>query len=200
MARSSKSKTSSKSSSKSFKDLRKLGDSVSTINTINPVEEYQKNTEFTGYFVIFIILSIINFVINVYALLWIYKLEEISCKCSENWKRDYIKYFLYAYFIMFVIQIIIYLATGTGLQNQNSTWIYVIMLIYQMFAFICIFVAIFYIDELKKQQCTCSEDIRREVYYYYNIIRLAFIGLALLIMILTLLFLGKVISNLVAKN
>lgn len=197
-------------SSKSLKNLKSLSNSISSVNNrvtntinplkTNPMEEIKNNSgTMTGVFILYAMLFIINFAINLYALLWIQKLEEISCKCSENWKRDYIKYFLYIYFIVSIIQFITFLATGHGLEGQNSGILSTFSILYSGVALAAMFVAVFYIDELKQKQCSCSEDIRREVYYYYNIIRLALFGLTFLMMLITMIFVGSMLSRLALK-
>lgn len=204
-SRSSRSSRRPQSPRKSFANLDRLSKSVSSVNDkitstlnpvqTNPIEEYKETSFSSGYLILVAILYVINFIINVYALLWIQKLEAISCKCSESWQRDYIKYFIYVYFIILVIQVITYLATGHGLESQNSMAVLAFVSIFNVFAIFGMFVAVFYIDELKKNQCSCSEDIRREVYYYYNIIRIALLGLSILLMLATLLFLGRLLSK-----
>jgi len=192
--------------SRSMNSLNNLRNSVSSVNDkvittlnpvqTNPIEEIQNRQNFTsGYNILIFFLYIINIVINIYALLWIQKLEQISCKCSDNWKRDYIKYFIYVYFGFLILQVITYLATGHGLMEQDSAYVIFFVSVYNVFALIAMIVAIMYIDELKAQKCSCSEDIWREVYYYYNVIRLAIFGLIFLLSLVTILFVGRLVSR-----
>ena len=158
---------------------------------INPNDMKQYFTFFT---IVLVVLYAVSIIISYLALLWVQKLEEISCKCSENWKRDYIKYFLYAYFIMLVLSIFlnIYLLishqTAESIKNSFLYNIYsFITFIFGFFGFVNVFVSIYYINDLKNTHCECSENIKREVYYYYNIIRLCMMILFIVLSLITIL-------------
>ena len=49
-----------------------------------------------------------------------------------------------------------------------------------------IFIVIIFINRLKEINCECSEDIKREVYWVYNIVLAAIIGLTILFMLVGL--------------
>ena len=182
----SRSKSSSKRGNKNSKPMKSLSKTVqkqfqSTVNPI-PVEEANKDGGFISVLVIAGIIDIIVIAINFFALMWINHLEEIACKCSENWKRDYIKYFLYVFFGMVIARMIVFAVTGHALLQQNML-LTSIMLIYYAFSIVNIFISIMYISELKNINCECSEDVRREVYFYYNIVRLALFGIMMLLLL-----------------
>jgi len=128
--------------------------------------------------IILIVVYGVAILINYFTLTWLWKLEEISCVCSDNWMRYYIKYFLYTYFIMLLIAILLNIykyTTGSPLGHNSiiSSFIPYILFALNLFGFANIIISIIYIDQLKKQDCECSEDIKREVYWYYNITKLS---------------------------
>jgi len=191
-----RSKSSSKRGNKNSKPLKSLSKTVqkqfqSTVNPI-PVEEANKDGSFISVLVIAGIIDIVVIAINFFALMWIHHLEEIACKCSENWKRDYIKYFLYVFFGMVIARMIVFAVTGQTLLQQNML-LTSIMLIYYAFSIVNIFVSIIYINELKNINCECSEDVRREVYFYYNIVRLALFGIMMLLLLGGMLLLSNIL-------
>ena len=55
--------------------------------------------------------------------------------------------------------------------------------IVSLFGFANIFIVIIFINRLKEINCECSEDIKREVYWVYNIVLAAIIGLTILFML-----------------
>jgi hypothetical protein len=69
------------------------------------------------------------------------------------------------------------------------------MIVFNAFSFINIIIAIIYIDDLKKINCECSEDIRREIYWYYSIIKLALFGLMLMTVIILMLILKGIMAK-----
>lgn len=135
-----------------------------------------------------IVIWIIALIINVYALIWIMKLEAIpECKCSDNWMRLYIKYFLHVYIPILIISIIIYIYLySSGLAPTDLTS--GIFVAYRMFVgivglfgFANMIIAIVFISKLKELNCECSEDIKREIYFIYNIVLASFMAIALLL-------------------
>jgi hypothetical protein len=146
-----------------------------------------------------IIGGILGLIINIFAIMWIFKLENIDCKCSNNWMRLYIKYYLLLIIpiicITLLINVYLYFNNLVYSDITNS-----LFSLYKLFAgfvtiigLINIIISIIFINRLKEINCECSEDIKREVYYIYNIV------LASLICITILLFLMAVplmLSNL----
>lgn len=139
-----------------------------------------------------IVIGIVALIINVYALVWIMKLEAIpECKCSDNWMRLYIKYFLHVYIPVLIISLLtnLYLYS-TGLSPADLTsGIFVaysaFLGIFGLFAFANMIIAIVFISKLKEMNCECSEDIKREIYFIYNIVMASVIGLVILLGLMT---------------
>jgi len=139
-----------------------------------------------------IISGVLGLIINIFAIMWIFKLENIDCKCSNNWMRLYIKYYL----LLIIPVICITLLINVYLYFNNLVYSDItnsLFSLYRLFAgfitiigLINIIISIIFINRLKEINCECSEDIKREVYYIYNIV------LASLICITILLFLMAV--------
>lgn len=156
--------------------------SKSTLSTTEPKNiniPYSYGIGFIASFIV-IVLLITVIVINIMALQWIYKLEEISCKCSEDWKRDYIKYYLIVYFVIITINFLLLLLNG----NNINSYIVGFTFIFSIFTFINTVMSVIYINQLKEIKCNCSEDIRREIYYYYNIINIALFAISFILNII----------------
>ncbi len=155
--------------------------------------------------IILLIIIAIVITINALALQWIYKLEQTNCKCSEDFKRDFMKYYIWIYFanIIFIFVSFISAALYVILIGKKSssiilsilTGIYnIIKFIFPILSIINVIFSIMYIYNLKQIDCKCSEDIRREVYYIWNIISAAILGLNILfiiIMFVSILFMAR---------
>jgi hypothetical protein len=139
---------------------------------------------------ILLIAYIIELPFIIMALTWIHKLEEISCKCSDNWMRTYIKYFLYILFVKMIVSIIIHIYPK-GIYAYYRYF----SLIFNVVAFANLIIVIIYIDELKTMNCVCSEDIRREVYWYYNIVALSLIVCIYLIIFMMLVYFWMLLKS-----
>ena len=136
-----------------------------------------------------IVMWIIALIINVYALVWIMKLEAIpECKCSDNWMRLYIKYFLHVYIPILIISIILYVylySFGLGPNDLNNNSVFVAYRMFVgivgLFGFANMIIAIIFINRLKEINCECSEDIKREIYFIYNIVLASFMAVIILL-------------------
>jgi hypothetical protein len=144
-----------------------------------------------------IIGGVLGLIINIFAIMWIFKLENIDCKCSNNWMRLYIKYYLHLIIpvmcITLLINIYMYFNNLAYRDITNSFFS-----LYRIFAsfvtilgLINIVISIIFINRLKEINCECSEDIKREVYYIYNIVlaSLIFITILFVLMLVPLILL-----------
>lgn len=155
--------------------------------------------------------SIIAIVVNILAFIWVKKLEDISCECSENWMRDYIKYYLIVFFIFNIIGLLlnffIYSKSDDidnlvkSLINNPIYQIYIgCVILFIIAGFINIGLTINYIQILKDKNCDCSEDVKREIYWYYNILLASVIALYVFLVIITIIyFIIKGIYNKIKK-
>jgi len=111
--------------------------------------------------------------ISILALNWIYNLEKIKCKCSKDWKRDFIKYYIYIYLVFIIVSVISFFIILVYPKIITSVYMKVFSIIKNvvgLLTLINIVISIIYIYNLKKENCICSEDIAREIYYIWNII------------------------------
>ena len=139
-----------------------------------------------------ILIGLIAIPINISAILWIYKLENIDCKCSNNWMRIYIKYYLHVIIPIMVISLLmhVYLFVNnmvyTDIRSNLLSLYFFIIGGFNIFGFLNIIISIIFINKLKEINCDCSEDIKREVYYIYNIIMASLICLTILMLLMTI--------------
>ena len=190
MPRKSKSKS---SSAKSAKPAKSLTNTLKTLSPIpgspggpggvgGPISSSIKSTTL----LFGIILGFIGLIINVYAIIWIYKLETIDCKCSNSWMRMYIKFFLHLIIPVMVVQMLvnIYLYSNNMSQNDITSEMFtlykMIVGFVNILGFLNIVISIIFINKLKEMNCECSEDIQREVYFIYNIVLASIIGVVIL--------------------
>ena len=139
-----------------------------------------------------IISGVLGLIINIFAIMWIYKLENINCKCSNNWMRLYIKYYLLLIIpvisITLLINLYLYFNNLVYSDITNSLFTF-----YRLFAgfvtiigLINIIISIIFINRLKEINCECSEDIKREVYYIYNIVLASLICIIILLTLMSI--------------
>ena len=139
-----------------------------------------------------IISGVLALIINFFAIIWIYKLENIDCKCSNNWMRLYIKYYLLLIIpvISTTLLINVYLYFNNLVYSDITNSLFTFYRLFASFVTIIglinIFISIIFINRLKEINCECSEDIKREVYYIYNIVLASLICIIILLTLMSI--------------
>ena len=154
-----------------------------------------------------LILSIMGLIISlcisiafpIVALFWIDKLEKTNCACSDNWERQYMKgylYFIIAFvFINIILTIILRMNIYTIINNIFGKIVLFVVIYLLIFAGLSYTViTIDYITKLKNMDCKCSEDIKREVTYIFQITIASLYALIFFSFIVATLF-GGVLFN-----
>ena len=186
MPRKSKSATKSKSLTKTLNSISPIPGSPGGPGGASGPMSVPSSTKSNAQ-IVAIVAGIIGLIINVYALIWIMKLEAIpECKCSDNWMRLYIKYFLQIYIPVLIISMLlnVYLYSAGLVASDLTSGIFVAYRAFVgfvgLFAFANMIIAILFISKLKEMNCECSEDIKREIYFIYNIIIASFMAITVL--------------------
>ena len=201
MVKNSKSKSKSKSSKKMSKSnlniikpsLIEGLDNIEQEKSLNNANHIKISSIVSNMIIMAIFLGIIVLIINVTALMWINKLDTMNCVCSESYMRTYIKYFLYFNIVIISIDILlniyIYFNNISILEFDNN-FLYKIYKairgVFFIFSLINVVIVIIFINKLKEINCECSEDIRREIYWVYNIVQACYISIVLLFAIIAL--------------
>lgn len=183
-------KSKSKSLVKTLKSLSPIPGSPGGPGGVSGPLSVQSSSKSTAL-LLAITSGIIALIINVYALVWIMKLEAIpECKCSDTWMRLYIKYYLHVYIPVLIISMLlnIYLYSTGLLATDLTSGIFVAYRIFTgvvvFFGFLNMIIAIMFISKLKEMNCECSEDIKREIYFIYNIILASLMALTILLVLM----------------
>ena len=189
--KSKKSPKVAKSLTKTLSNLSPIPGSPGGPGSVGSVGTPSSQTKSNGL-LFSLVLGLIALIINVNAILWVYKLEAIpECKCSDNWMRTYVKYYLLVVIPFMIIMLLInaYLySVGLG-PNDITSGLYTMFRMFyglvNFLGFINIIITIIFINRLKEMNCECSEDVRREIYFIYNIVLASFIGITILVTLMT---------------
>jgi hypothetical protein len=151
------------------------------------------------------VLFAISLAISIMVLTWIHKLEETACKCSEDFKRDYIKYYFYVYIALYTLMYInaMYVIFSGKIGASNvfvGLMLSIIQYILPVFGLLNMIFSIMYIWRLKEINCKCSEDIRREIYYVLNWINVGFLALGVVMIILSAIIWAAVFAMTMGKS
>jgi len=117
-----------------------------------------------------IIINLISITVSYLIIKWIDKIEKNKCKCSENYKRDYIKYGWY--FIIFITILSLIINIINHIFKNIIIDYDLLKLIYSLIFTYIIILTILYIYDLKTKKCICSESYSREIAFYYSIMEL----------------------------
>lgn len=119
-----------------------------------------------GLRLLIVLIPIIVIVFWWYIIHYINRLEH-NCECSKDKKRDYVKY--YAYFAIF--------ATLTSGFAHGSPIEY----LYGIISIIGIYMIYTYIQKLKRDKCTCSEEKARRYLEIVNYFQIAIISISIVV-------------------
>lgn len=134
-----------------------------------------------------IIISSIYIAVWVWILYYITKLEITGCKCSADWRRTFIKYYIIVLLIMFVLRIFEYWSP----QETAPA----LMTIQFMFSIMFMIVVFNYINDLKVKKCRCSENDARDLLEILNYVNIFLMALSLLIIVHFMFVLSHLASN-----
>jgi len=103
---------------------------------------------------------IINIAFYGFAFAWIRNMEKNHCTCSQDWRREYMKYFfLFAIGLQFLI-------IGNGISSFQK---YKIPL--GIASLVYLGASLSYIMDLKTHSCNCSKSLERSILFWYSIIQ-----------------------------
>ncbi len=111
------------------------------------------------------VISVAVILVNVYLLHYVTKLES-TCDCSKDWKRTFIKNFLYLTIALLLVNLF-----GATLGEFKKY----ILVINSVLAAINIIVIFVYIRQLKATKCACSEGNARTLMEVINYFKLAWL-------------------------
>jgi len=127
------------------------------------------------------IFTIIELYIYIQSLYWLMDLEKKDCKCAESTTYEFIKFWIQIYIGITVIMYFINLYYMSNDKLEESQALTIFKAIVAIFSLANIILSIQYIQNLKDEKCTCSENTMREVYFIYNWIKIVFIVLLFVI-------------------
>lgn len=127
-------------------------------------------------------LSIIGIVLMGLTYTYLDKLERIKCACADHPYKNFIKkYIIFAICFLFVTaflppsMVVGFIGPVYGMIYLIIKWIYVI-------ATVVFFVyALRYVQYLTREKCKCSEDVRRDVLYWWSITQLVIFAILIVL-------------------
>jgi hypothetical protein len=152
---------------------------VSSVRSMSP-NSIQGNSTARG---LVVVSSLVTVAINAYILNYLLNLEKSECECSDNWQRDYIKY--YSVVAITVASILVLLmASGFKLPRALNNLLSVVSYLLRFFTLINVFVLYNYSTNLVLKDCKCSENTARTFMKYYSMVVIGLMVLAILVTIL----------------
>ena len=135
----------------------------------------------------FMLLLVIVFHLFVYN--YVLNLERTECDCSDNWQREFIKYYS---LVAIVISTSLFI---TGLSGSNIRLPVVFASLFSLFGLINAFIIFFYTKNLMDagSACDCSGGRVRTAIHYLSAFRVILTFFALLSAIFFLVFLRRLV-------
>jgi len=105
---------------------------------------------------IFAMIGIIEIGLYIAFLMYLDKLEKIGCECALTWHRKFIMVFVATALIWSLLSVFVSPIKNLGLGVALS-----------VFRLAFIVIAIQYVNKLTKEKCECSQELTRDIMYYY---------------------------------
>jgi len=141
------------------------------------------------YFVIFI-----NLFISGTIIYYLNYLEKNGCQCSLTFQRNYIYYYTLCFFVINLLNLL-FIKPIIFIFPIKIRILFMIILL--LAAIINIAYTIEYVDNMKKQNCNCSESMIRDLMFIIAILQISVYIIFILIVIAILYF--KIKMNLPMK-
>jgi len=123
---------------------------------------------------------IINLFIGGTIIYYLYYLENIGCKCSLTFQRNYIYYYTITIFIFNLLSILF--RDKLKSLKINFNFLLFLPIIIVIAGIVNIVYTIEYVNDMKKQNCKCSESFIRDLMFIIAILQIS----AFVIVILTI--------------
>ena len=98
--------------------------------------------------------AIINIIFMAYILTFLFKLEQTGCECASDWRRVYIIIYCVYKIAFSLLQYLSFTTVMLMLGPIN----FALDLLFIVFTFQ-------YVHRLKREKCSCSEDLGRTILY-----------------------------------
>jgi len=107
---------------------------------------------------------VMGIILNLVYFNYVFNLEKKNCKCSEDWRRTFIKYYSLALIFQFVLML--FLKKNKIIKPLLQLLIFVTSLL----GIVEFYALISFSRDLKLKKCECSKGIDREFIYWYTVI------------------------------
>jgi hypothetical protein len=110
------------------------------------------------------------------------KLERVGCPCAEHPYADFIK--KYSLFAMIFLAFLVLVPAATATRLFGEVFGFALAIIKILFAIATVMFYIYaiqYVSYLMREKCRCSEDMRREVMYFFSILMMAILAVLVIV-------------------
>lgn len=127
-------------------------------------------------------LSIIGVVLMGLTYTYIDKLERINCACAEHPYKNFIKKYIIFAICFLLVTAFLPPSMVVGFAGPVYGMIYLIIKWIYVIATVVFFVySLRYVQYLTREKCKCSEDIRRDVLYWWSITQIVIFAILIVL-------------------
>ena len=139
------------------------------------------------------IMSVIGIILMVVTYTYIDKLEKAECTCAEHPYKNFIKNYILFAVVFLAITAFLPPSKVVGMLGPLYGFIYVVLKwVYVIATFVFFVYALQYVRYLVKEKCKCSEDVRREVLYWWSVVEIMIFSILVLLPFLVMFVSGGV--------
>ena len=120
------------------------------------------------------IFQLIIFALYFYIIFWIFRLEKSGCKCSANWRREFIKFWM----IIAVITIFF-----NWITHKEAHLTVPALMVTAIVNIIFVIIVYQYVHGIKHSNCPCAEGAQLNVLEVYNYVQIGLLLLSVMIIV-----------------
>lgn len=148
--------------------------------------------DYCGFLVILIVL-----LINIVIINYVRKLEMITCECSNEWKRDYIK--VYSLLTIIITSLICLIPIFMHIVNldynikslMSNKFITTLSTLYTLFGLVNVYALFTYSQKIVLSDCKCSKSWERTFIYYYSMLVMSIYLFLASLLVISIIYSGK---------
>lgn len=136
--------------------------------------------------IVSMLFGVVGIILMAVTYMYMDKLEKIGCACAAHPYQKFVKN--YPLFAIIYILLTMFLPPSLVAARSGSAMgalMLALQFIFSIASVVFFVLALMYVRYLKDAKCACSEDVRREVLYWWSILELVILGM---IVVLPLMF------------
>lgn len=124
-----------------------------------------------------VLLGVTGIILLIVTYAYIDKLEKTGCECAMHKYKNFIKKYALFAVAYLALSIVVPEKAFAGMFGEAGAYaLFLLHFLFVVATMVFFVLALIYAKYLMEEKCKCSEDMRREILYYWSILMIAILG------------------------